>query len=68
MLLTLVEPRPCVNDIRKLCGCRNTYATGLILIGLSLVICAAGAYAGALARRIIGPPSRPVETLRGTDA
>jgi hypothetical protein len=44
----------------------NTYTTGLILIGLSLVVCAVGAYAGALVRRIIGPPSRPVEAPAGT--
>jgi hypothetical protein len=46
----------------------NTYATGLILIGLSLVICAVGSYAGAMVRRIVGPPSRPVESLPGTGA
>jgi hypothetical protein len=39
----------------------NTYGTGLILIGLSLVICAIGAFVGMFARRIIRPPSRAAE-------
>jgi hypothetical protein len=46
----------------------DTYTTSLLLVGVSLVVCAVGAYVGALARRIIGPPSRPVETLPGTGA
>lgn len=43
----------------------NTYITGLILIGLSLVVCAVGAYGGALARRLLGPPLRLAEKLPG---
>jgi hypothetical protein len=41
----------------------DTYNTGLILIALSLVVCAVGAYGGALARRIIWPPARRAESL-----
>jgi hypothetical protein len=33
----------------------NTYSTGLILIGLSVVVCGVGAYVGAMVRRIIAP-------------
>jgi hypothetical protein len=44
----------------------NTYTTSLILIPISLAVCAVGAYAGALARRIIRPPSRAAEALPGT--
>ncbi len=44
----------------------DTYTTGLLLMGVSLVICAVGAYAGALVRRIIWPPSHSVEVLAGT--
>jgi hypothetical protein len=43
----------------------DTYTSGLLLMGVSLVVCAVGAYAGALARRIIRPPSQPVEALPG---
>jgi hypothetical protein len=44
----------------------NTYTTSLILIPVSLAVCAVGAYAGAWARRIFLPPSRPGEVLSGT--
>jgi hypothetical protein len=53
---------------RDLLHPNNTYTTGLILIGVSLVVCGVGAYAGALARRIFGPSSRPVEALPGAGA
>jgi hypothetical protein len=43
----------------------NTFTTSLILIPISLAVCVVGAYAGALARRVIWPPSRAVETLSG---
>jgi hypothetical protein len=43
----------------------NTSSTSLILVPISLVVCAAGAYAGALARRMILPPSRPAEVFPG---
>jgi hypothetical protein len=46
----------------------NTFSTSLILIPVSLGVCAVGAYAGALARRIILPPSRAGEALPGTGA
>src|SRR5262249_50367208 len=36
----------------------NSVTTSLILVPISLAVCAVGAYAGALARRIILPPSR----------
>ena len=36
----------------------NSVTTSLILVPISLAVCAAGAYAGALARRIVRPPSR----------
>lgn len=44
----------------------NTSTTGLILIPVSLIVCAVGAYGGALARRIILPPSRSAEAFPGT--
>jgi hypothetical protein len=44
----------------------NTYTTSLILIPISLGVCALGAYAGALARRIILPPSRSAGAFSGT--
>jgi hypothetical protein len=43
----------------------NTYTTSLILIPISLGVCAVGACAGALARRIVRPPPHPAETLPG---
>jgi hypothetical protein len=43
----------------------NTSTTSLILIPVSLGVCAVGAYAGAWARRIILPPSRRREALPG---
>jgi hypothetical protein len=43
----------------------NTSTTALILLPISLAVCAVGAYAGALARRILRPPSGPAETLPG---
>ncbi len=46
----------------------DTYTTSLLLLGVSLVVCAVGAYGGAFGRRILGPPSRPVETIPGTSA
>jgi hypothetical protein len=44
----------------------DTYTSGLLLMGVSLVVCAVGAYAGALVRRVIRPPSQPAEALPGT--
>jgi hypothetical protein len=44
----------------------DMFTTSLILIPISLVVCAAGAYAGALARRIILPPSRAAGAVPGT--
>lgn len=44
----------------------DTLTTSLILIPISLAACAVGAYAGALARRILLPPSRATEALPGT--
>ena len=44
----------------------DTYTSGLLLMGVSLVVCAVGAYAGALVRRIVRPPSQSVEALSGT--
>jgi hypothetical protein len=44
----------------------DTYMSGLLLVGVSLVVCAVGAYAGALVRRIVWPPSQSVEALPGT--
>jgi hypothetical protein len=44
----------------------DTYTTCLLLMGVSLVVCAVGAYAGALVRHIIRPPSQSVEALPGT--
>jgi hypothetical protein len=44
----------------------NSVTTSLILIPISLAVCAVGAYAGALARRIIKPPSRAAGAFRGT--
>ena len=44
----------------------DTYTSGLLLMGVSLVVCAVGAYAGALVRRITWPPSQSVEALPGT--
>jgi len=44
----------------------DTYTSGLLLMGVSLVVCAVGAYAGAMVRRIVRPPSQSVETLPGT--
>jgi hypothetical protein len=46
----------------------NSYTTSLILILISLAACAVGAYAGALARRMILPPSRAAEPLSGAGA
>jgi hypothetical protein len=46
----------------------NTIGTSLILIPVCLGVCAVGAYAGALARRIILPPSRAGEALPDTGA
>ena len=44
----------------------NTYTTSLILIPVSLIVCAVGAYGGALARGILLPPSRLAEPFPGT--
>ncbi len=44
----------------------NTATTALILLPISLGVCAVGAYAGALARRILRPPSSLAESLPGT--
>ncbi len=44
----------------------DTYMSSLLLMGLSLVVCAVGAYAGALVKRTIWPPSQSVEALSGT--
>jgi hypothetical protein len=46
----------------------DTYTTALLLMVVSVVVCAVGAYAGALVRRIVWPPSRPVEALPGPNA
>jgi len=43
----------------------DTYTTGVLLMGVSLVVCAVGAYSGAFARRIIWPPSPSIESLPG---
>ncbi|HZW34178.1 MAG TPA: hypothetical protein VFF52_25875 [Isosphaeraceae bacterium] len=43
----------------------DTFSTSLILIPIALGVCAVGAYAGALARRMILPPSRAAEPLAG---
>jgi hypothetical protein len=44
----------------------DTYTSGLLLMGFSLVVCAVAAYAGALVRRIVRPPLQPVKALPGT--
>jgi hypothetical protein len=44
----------------------DTYTSGLLLMGVSLVVCTVGAYAGAMVRRIVRPPSQSVEALPGT--
>jgi hypothetical protein len=46
----------------------DTYISGFLLMGVSLVVCAVGAYAGALVRRIVWPPSQSVEAVPGTGA
>jgi hypothetical protein len=46
----------------------DTFTTSLILIPISLVVCAVGAYAGALARRIMLPPSRAAGVVPGPGA
>jgi hypothetical protein len=46
----------------------DTFTTSLILIPISLAVCAVGAYTGALARRIILPPSRAAGVFPGTGA
>jgi hypothetical protein len=44
----------------------DTYMSGFLLMGVSLVVCAVGAYAGALVRRSVWPPSQSVEAIPGT--
>ncbi len=46
----------------------DTYASSLLLVPFSLVICLIGAYSGAAARRAIRPPSRPLEAFPGAGA
>ena len=45
----------------------NNDFTGLILLPVSLVVCAIGAYAGAMVRRISLPVSSPSNGLAGTE-
>ncbi len=46
----------------------DTYASSLLLVPFSLVVCLIGAYSGAAARRVIRPPSRPMEAVPGAGA
>lgn len=46
----------------------NTVTTSLILIPISLAVCAMGAYAGALVRGCVLPPSRPAGAWPGSGA
>lgn len=41
----------------------STATTSLILIPVSLAVCAVGAYGGALARQVVRPPSPPANPL-----
>jgi hypothetical protein len=41
----------------------DSYSTSLIVMALSLAVCAVGAYGGALVRRVTWPPARPAEAL-----
>jgi hypothetical protein len=44
----------------------DTYTSSVLLMGVSVVVCAVGAYAGALVRRVVRPPSQSVEALPWT--